>query len=109
MKRLALLIAVFVVGCNGQPVRRVVWRQAAATAEHQEWLLGCIEKGNPMSDEEGEDLVKQCEQTAYRLFAPKLTRRCEVNEPDDGIAGWEEIPCSEWEPALTHSRAEAGQ
>ncbi len=31
-------------------------------------VLACIEKGNPMSDEEGEDLVRQCESTFKHIL-----------------------------------------
>ena len=33
-----------------------------------EFILNCAKAANPMSDEEGEDLVKQCEKTSYDLF-----------------------------------------
>jgi hypothetical protein len=34
----------------------------------REWILQCIEKANPHSDEEPEDNTAQCEYTAARLF-----------------------------------------
>jgi hypothetical protein len=33
-----------------------------------EFIINCAKAANPMSDEEGEDLVKQCERTSYDLF-----------------------------------------
>jgi hypothetical protein len=32
------------------------------------WVLDCVEKGNPHSDEEPEDATRQCEATAAHLF-----------------------------------------
>lgn len=34
----------------------------------RDWILQCIEKANPHSDEEPEDNTAQCENTAARLF-----------------------------------------
>jgi hypothetical protein len=31
----------------------------------------CVKFGNPMSDEEGEDLVSQCEQTVKQMMCPR--------------------------------------
>lgn len=36
-----------------------------------EATLACIKVGNPMSDEEGEDLVEQCEATMVRTVFPE--------------------------------------
>ena len=33
-----------------------------------EFIIACAKAANPMSDEEGEDLVKQCEWTSQNLF-----------------------------------------
>lgn len=32
------------------------------------FIIDCAKAANPMSDEEGEDLVKQCEKTSESLF-----------------------------------------
>ena len=32
------------------------------------FIINCAKAANPMSDEEGEDLVKQCEKTSVNLF-----------------------------------------
>lgn len=32
------------------------------------FVVDCARAGNPMSDEEGEDLVEQCDKTAFRIF-----------------------------------------
>jgi hypothetical protein len=41
---------------------------AACDPAMREWILQCIEKANPHSDEEPEDNTKQCERTATHLF-----------------------------------------
>ncbi len=41
------------------------------------WILECIEKGNPHSDEEPEDATRQCEATAIHLFCGT---QCTKNE-----------------------------
>lgn len=41
---------------------------AAYDPAMRRWILDCIEKANPHSDEEPEDNTAQCEETATRLF-----------------------------------------
>lgn len=36
------------------------------------FILNCAKAANPMSDEEGEDLVKQCEDTSKNIFCEKI-------------------------------------
>ncbi len=44
------------------------------------FIIQCASAANPHSDEEGEDLVRQCEQTATRLYG-RLTSYCVVHIP----------------------------
>jgi hypothetical protein len=44
------------------------------------FILQCATAANPHSDEEGEDLVRQCEYTATRLYA-RTTYYCVVHIP----------------------------
>ena len=37
-----------------------------------EFILNCAKAANPMSDEEGEDLVIQCERTSRNLFCDEV-------------------------------------
>ena len=37
-----------------------------------EFIINCAKAANPMSDEEGEDLVLQCERTSYDLFCDSV-------------------------------------
>lgn len=36
------------------------------------FIIDCAKAANPMSDEEGEDLVRQCEETSEHLFCKKV-------------------------------------
>ena len=36
------------------------------------FIIDCAKAANPMSDEEGEDLVRQCEETSAHLFCKKV-------------------------------------
>jgi len=37
-----------------------------------EFIINCAKAANPMSDEEGEDLVEQCQRTSYDLFCEEV-------------------------------------
>ena len=37
-----------------------------------EFIINCAKAANPMSDEEGEDLVIQCERTSHNLFCDEI-------------------------------------
>ena len=37
-----------------------------------EFIINCAKAANPMSDEEGEDLVLQCERTSRNLFCDEV-------------------------------------
>ncbi len=55
------------------------------------WILKCVEKANPQSDEEPEDWIRQCERTGKRTLCstvPVISHR--------GCAGcqWESTACS---------------
>jgi len=63
-----ILLSLLLVACDNRHMSKEMDCPSPTTTEHRVWLLDCIEKGNPLSDEEGEDLVKQCEWTAERMF-----------------------------------------
>lgn len=62
MKRV-IVAACFVVACDARPDYT-----PSCDPAMRDWVLQCIEKGNPHSDEEPEDATAQCERTAVRLF-----------------------------------------
>lgn len=59
----SLLLTVALAACSTPPppVHCDVARMSS-------WILECAKAANPLSDEEGEDLVRQCEDTAVRLY-----------------------------------------
>ncbi len=69
MKKL-ILISIFLIGCSDTEIVIPV-----CTTEHQkqlsEFIILCAKAANPMSDEEGEDLVKQCEMTGKNIYCPR--------------------------------------
>jgi hypothetical protein len=44
----------------------------ATDPEHREWILRCIEKGNPRAEYRAKDLVKECTFHARNLFPIRL-------------------------------------
>lgn len=94
-----LLLFIFVGGCKrpeSPPKKKqtVVDRSTqCVTVEDKKrlssFILECIKNGNPMSDEEPEDLVEQCEYTGKDVVCPT---RCvkKIYVPD---YGWTEHDC----------------
>lgn len=74
--RLAAISCIAAVALSGcEPVLTLTSRSfcAHSMAERRaKFIIDCSRAANPMSDEEGEDLVAQCESTASNLF-------CQVN------------------------------
>lgn len=56
--------------CERKGYRYVIPAEKKEAA--QGWVLDCASKSNPYSDEEPEDMIKQCEWTAERLFGDRL-------------------------------------
>jgi hypothetical protein len=68
----------FAAGCS-DPSYDLVSRSHVPEAKRPEmaaFIIECARAANPHSDEEGEDLVAQCERTGHRLFATSRTRIC---------------------------------
>lgn len=67
----SVFLAISVIGCDKKSPPEPVYQErltTVITAEARQWILDCIKNGNPMSDEEGEDLVRQCEVSGKSLF-----------------------------------------
>ena len=62
-----LLISFFLAGCSVD-IRENCRKQLLDGERHAAFIIDCATAANPMSDEEGEDLVYQCELTARSLF-----------------------------------------
>lgn len=86
MNRLGLLLMLFLAGCNepaaagyecdmgwrGDCPRKEYWfKWQCDTISQSKFIISCAEAANPKSDEEGEDLVRQCEKTSQNLFCEK--------------------------------------
>src|SRR4030095_7934578 len=69
------LLVLVLAACNVYPDHAIRYDEDCEASPGQaEWVLQCITNGNPMSDEEGEDLVDQCELSSRKLF----TRSCKM-------------------------------
>jgi hypothetical protein len=66
MNKRLIALTVALVACNSRPKHNATI--AECDPAMREWILQCIEKANPHSDEEPEDNTAQCEKTAARLF-----------------------------------------
>ncbi|ALM62114.1 hypothetical protein AXI64_gp122 [Vibrio phage qdvp001] len=63
-------IILFLSGCN---TSKDHWSLRSSTtlngsSQAAEFIINCAEAANPLSDEEGEDLVSQCERTATKIY-----------------------------------------
>ncbi len=60
------------------------------------FIVKCAEAANPKSDEEGEDLVKQCQWTGTEVLCPS-NKLCRTNKEHRGFSGYTErgewVPC----------------
>lgn len=67
------LVAVLLAGCDeGKPVVRYGEICGNDTAERRaQFVLDCAAAANPLSDEEGEDLVAQCQATADAMLCKR--------------------------------------
>ena len=53
--------------CKTEP--RWTWKEICKDTEKRaKFIVDCAKAANPMSDEEGEDLVRQCDITSKHLF-----------------------------------------
>ena len=87
-KALALTLLACAAACDGSA--SVYWRRECLieSAERRaKFVLDCATAANPHSDEEGEDLVSQCESTAAALFCSSVPVACRSGEVC--------VPCAE--------------
>ena len=73
---LIILNIIFVVGCEGSTRVEVSSENVCLQSEDRKnlakFIIDCAKAANPMSDEEGEDLVKQCEWTGIKTICPPV-------------------------------------
>lgn len=55
--------------------------------ELADFIVKCAKAANPMSDEEGEDLVQQCEWTGQRIYCKEVKITCMSKYPINSCRG----------------------
>lgn len=85
--RIMMSLLLLAVACGDPEPHVRTEREFLATDADRaaRFVIDCAAAGNPKSDEEGEDLVWQCERTARALFG--------VTRWSVSIAAYQYIPC----------------
>jgi len=75
---LPLLLMFIFCGCKNTYTFDTLEIPPESREAAQKWILSCIEKANPYSDEEPEHMTAQCERTGKRLFGVRVrvTEQC---------------------------------
>ena len=76
---IAIVSLLIFSGCSKEKVydtRKMIQKDSLEKAS--QFILTCAKNANPLSDEEGEDLVKQCEKTAMFLYGKVVKGHCYV-------------------------------
>jgi hypothetical protein len=99
--KIILLLAL--AGCSSEKVWTDSMEKSVCVSREDKrelaaFIIKCAEAANPKSDEEGEDLVKQCEWTGERVLCPTQTV-CRTNRQDSGFA--EPTHWGDWGPCKT--------
>jgi hypothetical protein len=82
MKKLIFTLIVLISGCDSEPyTAEMDLTDCSGLADKvSEFILACAKAANPMADEEGEDLVRQCQITGEQVLCPKrryiVTKGC---------------------------------
>lgn len=77
MKLLSIVTLFLLAACvdYSEPEKRGMRPICSADDDRErlaDFILACVKNGNPMSDEEGEDLVRQCERTGENVVCPTV-------------------------------------
>lgn len=58
------------IGCGGEPGNYQVYSQESIKGSEKaaNFIIECAKAANPLSDEEGEDLVLECKRTAQEIY-----------------------------------------
>ena len=75
MKKVLLILGALVLtGCNDYDTKWYISSKNSIMGSDKaaEFIVKCAQAANPLSDEEGEDLVQQCESTAKSIYATKV-------------------------------------
>ena len=84
MKKLIIIATLLLTGCEEVPPTGYVCLSRKFTCSQKYWvkyvcdadkqakfILGCNKTANPMSDEEGEDLVHECHKVSKQLYCTR--------------------------------------
>jgi hypothetical protein len=73
VKKYILIMVILLSGCGDKVATRYENECLPADKGLRDFIIECARVANPMSDEEGEDLVQQCEYTGKSIMCPKIT------------------------------------
>ena len=87
MRIFIVLLIVVLSGCSKGDLRTHEAEDyicdSGSRSDRSGFILSCIKNANPLSDEEPEDWIRQCQYMAEQTFCPKVimivTRRCDSN------------------------------
>lgn len=72
--KIIIPLLILMIGCSTTTGVERSYRNSCLTVSDRkvlaDFILQCARNANPMSDEEGEDLVIQCERTGLRTICP---------------------------------------
>lgn len=92
MIRYLAVLVIFTAACDPDPptarVRFDIDCRPDTAERRAQFIVDCAKAANPMSDEEREDLVKQCESTAKHLFGHSVKMAWRSDDYSD-------IPCDQ--------------
>jgi hypothetical protein len=57
-----------------------IYKETCDVNKQAKFIIECARAANPMSDEEGEDLVAQCDIISWRLFCTKIYQTITTKE-----------------------------
>jgi len=86
-------ITIFLFGCDEkrdiQTMVEIICSSKGSRKQLATFVINCSKAANPMSDEEGEDLVSQCEETGRRILCSEEIKSCRKYGRKSGFwSGW---------------------
>ncbi len=74
--KIILLLAILLTACDVAEINQTKEKYVCddtTKAERTKFILTCIAAANPMSDEEPEDWIRECNDVAIKNICPKVT------------------------------------
>ncbi len=94
MKYISILLLLFLTGCSFSDDSYIstMYRHECSTDVQRKqlakFIVDCAKAANPMSDEEGEDLVEQCERTGKSTICPSQIVCNYMTKPAGFMSSW---------------------